>query len=339
MKFKLLFLMLVTLSVNSYAQKIKTTITSAEKLEELVKKEDPKKTIQTTIDSLSNWEKKNVVGFDLNEIAFMNWSAGGTSSISGLFKGNFTRVYTADYTKWVNELIVRYGINKQDGFALRKSDDEFRLNSTFGYRSDESSKWFTSAKFNFNTQFTNGYLYPDTNYAISKPFAPAYTFLGAGVDYYDKERQFDIYFSPITFKNTLVLDERLANKGAFGVKRATYDDEGNLISKGKQSKTEFGVLLTNYFKVEIWQNITMENRLSLYSDYINNFGNIDVDWQLQFDLIVNKYVTANIGAHILYDDDVKSTEEVNGEIVYGGPKLQLKQTLGIGLVYTFATKY
>jgi hypothetical protein len=36
----------------------------------------------------SFWNK-NSLGFDISEVAFVNWSAGGTSSISGLFKGKF----------------------------------------------------------------------------------------------------------------------------------------------------------------------------------------------------------------------------------------------------------
>ncbi|WP_395050025.1 DUF3078 domain-containing protein [Flavobacterium sp.] len=284
---------------------------------------------------VSAWQSKNTVGFDLNEIAFVNWNAGGVSSISGLLKGNFTRIHTTENSKWVNELIVRYGINKQDGLTIRKSDDEFRFNSTFGYRQNTSSNWYYSGKFNFNTQFTNGYKYPNTTTPISQPFAPAYTFLGAGADYFDKEKKFDVYISPLTMKSTLVLDQTLANKGAFGVTKATYDSEGKIISESKQSKTEIGFLVTNYYKKEVWKNITIENRLSLYSDYANNFGNIDVEWKLQFDLIVNQYVSANIGTHAIYDDDVKTYEEIDGVKVEGGPTLQLRQSLGIGMVYLF----
>lgn len=286
-------------------------------------------------DSLSHWEKKNTIGFDLNEIAFSNWNAGGVSSISGLLKGNFTRIYALPKSKWFNELVIRYGINKQDGMAVRKSDDAIQFNSTFGYRKDTISNWYHSAKFNFNTQFTNGYNYPNTQFAISKPFAPAYTFLGVGAEYFNKVKKITIYISPLTMKNTLVLDQRLANQGAFGVTKATYDLDGNLISDGEKSKTELGFLITSYYKKEVWKNINLENRLSLYSDYINNFGNIDVDWQIQLDLIVNQYVRANIGAHILYDDDIKAKKEKSGEQVIIGPKIQLKQVLGVGLVYAF----
>ena len=284
---------------------------------------------------VSAWQSKNTIGFDLNEIAFVNWNAGGVSSISGLFKGNFIRTHSTENSKWVTELIVRYGINKQDGLIIIKSDDEVRFNSTFGYRDDTTSNWYYTCKINFNTQFANGYKYPDTTAPISKPFAPAYTFLGAGADYFDKEKKFDIYISPLTMKNTLVLDKTLANKGAFGVIKAIYDSEGNIISEGKLSKTEIGFLVTNYYKKEVWKNITMENRLSLYSDYINNFGNIDVEWKLQFDLIVNQYVSANIGTHAIYDDDVKTYEEMDGVKVAGGPTLQLRQSLGVGMVYVF----
>jgi len=284
---------------------------------------------------LSHWKRKNTIGFDLNEIALVNWSAGGVSSISGLLKGNFTRIRTLDNSEWTNELIFKYGINKQDGLSIKKADDEFRFNSTFGYRNDKTSNWFHSVKFNFNTQFTNGYKYPNRTNPISKLFAPAYTFLGVGADYFDKKNKFDLFISPLTMKNTLVLSQALANKGAFGVVKATYDTEGNIITEGENSKTEVGFLITNHYKKEIFKNITMENRLSLYSDYIHNFGNVDVDWRVNFDLIVNQYVRANIGTQLIYDDDIKTTEEIDGKQVPSGPKVQLKQTLGVGLVYNF----
>jgi len=290
---------------------------------------------KTVPDTISHWEKKNTVGLDISQIAFLNWNAGGVNSVSGLLKGNFLRKYQKGNLKWVNEMIIRYGVNKQDGIELRKTDDAFQFNSTLGYRKDTITNWYSSAKFNFNTQFTNGYAYPNTTKAISKPFAPAYIFLGVGSEYSNKEKKLNVYISPLTMKTTLVLDQTLANQGAFGVNKAVYDVDGNLIKKGELYRMELGFLVTNYYKKEIYKNIIWENRLSLYSDYINHFGNIDVDWQMQFELVVNEYVRANIGAHFIYDDDIKAKEERNGEQITVGPKLQLKQMLGVGLVYNF----
>ena len=286
-------------------------------------------------DTTSNWTQTNKVGLDITQITFLNWNAGGNTSVSGLAKGNFTRKYLKDNLMWNNELVVRYGINKQEGQGARKTDDQFLLNSTFGYRTDTISNWFYGAKFSFNTQFANGYAYPNTNLAISKPFAPAYVFLGIGANYTKEEYKLDVYLSPLTQKTTLVFSERLANEGAFGVKKAQYDSFGNLIRKGENSRTELGALISGKWEKRIFENIDMENRITLYSDYLNNFGNIDVDWRFQLEMTVNKYVKASISTHLIYDDDIKTKEDVSGVQVIKGPKVQLKQILGIGLTYSF----
>ena len=286
-------------------------------------------------DTISKWKKENKVGFDVSQIAFVNWNAGGNNSVAGLFKGKFKRDYIEDRYSWKNELIIRYGINKQEGREIRKTDDQFQINSTFSHREDTISKWYYAGKFNFNTQFYNGYAYPNNDVAISAPFAPAYFFLGIGAEYYNKEEKLKFYLSPLTLKNTLVLNQRLANEGAFGVNKALFDATGNIIRKGKKSRTEIGILLTNEWEVEIYKNIIFENRLSLYSDYINKFGNIDINWQLQFEMIVNEYVKATIGTNLIYDDDIKLKEEENFIQVIKGSRIQLKQILGIGFEYSF----
>jgi hypothetical protein len=291
-------------------------------------------------DTISYWSKENKVGLDISQISFVNWNAGGNNSISGLLKAQFIRTYTRENIHWKNELIMRYGINKQESQDARKTDDQFALNSTFGYQRDTVSNWFYAGKFNFRTQFANGYAYPNTDLAISAPFAPAYIFLGIGAEYSRKDINFNLYLSPLTQKTTLVFDQRLADQGAFGVESAIYqyDNDDNvtgIIREGKNIRNETGILITNQWKTEIYQNIDLEHRLSLYTDYINNFGNIDVEWQLQLEMTVNQYVKANIGTHIIYDDDIKTKEEENGEQVIKGPKIQLKQLLGVGLTYSF----
>lgn len=332
----------LTISINSFSQETTITpitelipiplvpITAYTPLTVTLKIHPP-----TPIYTVSPWTKKNSLGFYLSEIAFVNWSAGGTNSISGLVKGDFTRVYAKKNRKWVNELVIRYGLNKQDGIEVRKTEDAIRFNSSFGYRNDTLSTWYHTAKFNFNSQFSNGYSYPNKQIAKSKPLAPAYAFMGMGAENTNKAKNRIFYISPFTFKTTLVLDQTLANQGAFGVQKATYDSSGILISEGKKSKTELGFLMTSFYKKEIVKNINIENRLSLYSDYINNFGNVDVDCDLTVDLVVNQYVKANIGTRIVYDDDIKSKKEIDGKQVTQGPKAQLKQLLGVGIVYLF----
>tara|TARA_R110000868_G_scaffold288621_1_gene548900 strand:+ start:69 stop:1004 length:936 start_codon:yes stop_codon:yes gene_type:complete len=311
---------LLLFCTNLFSQKIITTVEDSLK--------QPK-------DTISPWTKKNSIGFDISEIAFINWNAGGTSSVSGLLKTKFNRNYNTSNYNWSNELIMRYGLNKQDGVELRKTDDVLLFSSALGYRKDTLSNWYHTAKFNFNTQFTNGYAYPNTQKSISKPFAPAYIFIGLGAEYASTKKDELLYLSPFTSKMTFVLDQRLANQGAFGVAKGVFDVDGTLLKEGEKSKIELGFLLTGYYKKQVVKNVTVENRLSLYSDYINNFGNIDVDYNVSFDLVVNEYIRTNIGLHVIYDDDIKAKKNIDGEQVTLGPKTQFKQLLGVGLVYQF----
>lgn len=293
-------------------------------------------TITKKPEPVSYWKQKNEVGLDISQITFVNWNAGGNNSVSGLLKGNFIREYSKGHLNWKNELIIRFGLNKQEGQELRKTEDQFRFNSTFGYRRDSISNWFYSGKYNFITQYANGYKYPNTDLPISKPLAPAYMFLGVGSEYNRKDLKLNLYLSPLTQKSTIVLDRELSNQGAFGVTAAVIDPlTGEVIQEGKRYRSEVGILITNQWEKEVFKNINLEHRISLYSDYFNNFGNIDIDWQIQFNMIINKYVRANIGSHFIYDDDIKTREIVDGKPVMSGPKLQIKQLLGIGLTYSF----
>lgn len=141
--------------------------------------------------------------------------------------------------------------------------------------------------------------------------------------------------SPLTQKTTIVLDKRLSNEGAFGVAKAIYDTNGTLLRSGGKSRTELGTLISGQFKREIAKNMVLDTRATLYTDYINKFGNIDIDWFSNIEMTVNKYVKANVGLHVMYDDDIKSKKEENGIQVTRGPRIQLKQIIGVGVLYTF----
>ena len=296
-----------------------------------------KDTLDINIELVSHWVKTNNFKLIFTENSFVNWSAGGNNSISGIAKINIKRDYKNNHTVWQNELKGSYGLNKEDSRELRKTEDLIELNATFGYRNDITSKWYYSAKFNFKTQFANGYKYPNTDKPISKFFSPAYNFLGVGSEYFSKENALKIYLSPLTNKMTFVYNKTLANEGAFGVEPAVYDNDGNLVAAGENLKIEVGTFIASEWNTEVMENIKMSNKLILYSDYLNKYGNVDVNWELNFDLTVNKHITANVGSHVIYDDDVKHKENINedGNLVAAGPKIQLKQLLGVGLFYSF----
>nr|WP_298995744.1 DUF3078 domain-containing protein [uncultured Allomuricauda sp.] len=274
----------------------------------------------------SFWEKGNEFGLNINEVAFVNWNAGGENSVSALANMRFTRNYKFRYLDWKNELRLRYGLNAQEGRQLRKTDDQIRLNSTFSFRKDTITNWYYSINASLNTQFSNGFNYPDRTTPISRFMAPGYLFLSAGSAYIVEEDKFNLFMSPISLKATFVLDEALSNQGAFGVE------------EGERVFTEVGFLITNTWEKEVFKNVFMNHRLSLYTDYTRRFGNVDIDWEVNFNLKVNKYINANIGTHLIYDDDIRFDEELadDGTVINPGePRIQFKQLLGVGLTYAF----
>ena len=272
------------------------------------------------------WNNKNELNVNLSEVAFVNWNAGGNNSISTLGNLNFVRNYKFRYISWENELRLGYGINAQEGEPIQKTDDFIRFASTFGFRRDTLSNWYYSAKMNFNTQFANGFRGDDRTTPISKFMAPGYLFVGAGISLILEEKKFNLYISPFTQKATFVLDEELSSQGAFGVEN------------GRKVFMEVGFLVTSTWQKEVAKNVLMNTRLDLYSDYIRSFGNIDVNWELDFALTVNKYIKTNIQLNLIYDDDVRFDQVVDDDgtvINPGDPRIQLKQFLGVGLNYLF----
>ncbi len=285
----------------------------------------------------SFWDNENLLGLSLSEVAFVNWNAGGDNSITALGKVNLSRNYKFRYIQWNNDLELKFGWNAQEGRKWRKTDDVIRLSSTFGFRRDTISNWYYSAKASFNTQFADGFKYPDRISPISRFTSPGYLFLGAGTSYITEEGKFNLYISPLTHKSTFVLDRELANNGAFGVKKAVLDTEGNVVREGEHVFVELGFLINTRWETQVTKNVLLNSRLSFYTDYLRSFGNIDVDGELTLNLTVNDRINATIGTHVIYDDDIlfEQQEASDGTILDPGePRIQFKQILGIGVVYS-----
>ncbi len=296
---------------------------------------------QSTIPLFHGWTQENKLGADINQVAFVNWNSGGSNSIAVLLRLNSVLKYEYRHFIWDTNLVARYGVNSQEDQELRKTDDLLEIRSNLGFRKDKLTNWFYSARFNFKTQFAKGYKYPNTDNIISKFMAPGYLFIGGGIEYGKNIEKLSTYFSPLTVKATFVLDENLSNAGSFGVRAAEYDDDGKLTKQGERIRNELGVLLTSAYEAELFENIAIRNFVSFYTDYINDFGNIDVDWELVFDFKVNNFVRASLGSHLKYDNDVKLLTEVENpdteetEFIEEGARIQWKQILGVGVVVAF----
>jgi hypothetical protein len=276
---------------------------------------------QENIDTLkvkTNWKTNGNAIFLINQSSFSNWTSGGQSSVSGTLKINYNLNYFDNGWAWDTKILSAFGLNKISGSDfLKKTDDRIEINSVVGKKFNNNliGKWSYSSFFNFQTQFAKGYRFgKDTNgnsirTEKSRFFSPATTQLGIGL-YWKKDQNFWINVAPMTGK--LILVNRLFtknlndNQSYFGVKQ-----NGN-------SRFELGASVRSFYKTEIYENITLENRLSLYSDYLDKPKNIDFDYTLNVTMKVNKFISTNLVFQFVYDDN-----EIK--------RMQIREVLGVGL--------
>lgn len=294
--------------------------------------------VATAQEETKYWTHGGSAGLNFAQSHFSNWAAGGQDAINGVANAKYDINYVKDNLKWNNSVVAGMGYNVFDfNKAAIKTDDRLNLSSSFGYKATE--KLYYSGAFTFNTQFTNGYAYSSDSVTytnrISGLLAPAYATLGLGIDWVPN-KFVSVSFTPVTGKLTIVNDQRLANTGAFGVVAATFDTLGNMLTEGAKTRWELGAQLTAKVDYEIVKNVKFTSKLVVFYDYIqakefNALGNgygfrADVDWDNALSMKVNDWLSCNVTAHLIYDEDIKP--------IVGTSFLQFNEVLSVGLMYT-----
>jgi len=291
-------------------------------------------------DTIPGWKKGGVIGLRIAQTSLTNWASGGENSLAlnGLL--SVYANYKKDKIVWDNSLDVGYGLLKQGKNSdFMKSDDKFDFLSKYGQ--EAFTDFYYAALLNFKTQMSEGKDYASDTSKISNFLAPAYTTIAIGLDYKPNSYT-SVFFAPITGKITLVNDPDLADAGAFGTEPAIYDSLGTMIQSGDKTRNEFGgyiraIYSRNDFKNELLKNVAFTTKIDLFSNYLNNPQNIDVSWETQVALKINKFLSVNINFHLIYDDDIDITVDNNadGVIDETGPRVQFKEILGVGISYNF----
>lgn len=283
---------------------------------------------QSTTDT-SYWHRTTEAGLNFSQSSLSNWAAGGSNSIAVNSYFNLNLNLNKEMHSWDNALELGYGMIKTEGLGLRKSDDKLNFSSKYGYKAYGS--WYYSSLFYFKTQFTNGYDYKSNDSVrISRFLAPAYILIGLGMDYKPNDN-FSLFLSPASARLTIVSDQVLADAGAFGVDKAVYDNTGLLLTNGKNTRFEMGAGLKMLFKKEVVKNVNFQTKLELFSNYLQDPQNIDIDWEIMMLFKVNQYIQANLNTHMIYDHDIPITLSDGKK----GPRTQFKEVFGLGFVAKF----
>ena len=263
------------------------------------------------------WTLEGVAGINLSQVSLSNWAAGGDGSMAFDLMFNYSADYKRDRHLWQNRLELAYGLNNTSSNGTRKTNDKIYLSSTYGYR--VAKNLYLSGLLTFNTQFANGYDYSgDEPVFMSQFMAPGYLSVGAGLTWTPK-RWFTATLAPATWRGTFVTDTRLSDTGAFGV------------DPGRRLLSEFGGNLRLEASYEFLPNMTVYSRLDLFSDYLRKPENVDVRWDVQLQMKINKWFSAKLTLNSIYDDDIKIPQKDG----VAGPRFQFKEVLGIGLQARF----
>lgn len=251
-----------------------------------------------------------------NQSSFSNWYAGGNDNIGVIGKVNYNFNYKSGKHFLENNVQLGYGFVSSTGQSTRKTEDYINISSNYGY--DLGSNYYLSTGFQFATQFGAGYNYsltPDPTYSdrVSKFMAPGYLNLGLGISYNPTDN-FQLVMRPINGKFTFVLDPDLQQAGRFGLER-----------DGQSMRAELGAMVNATYRINIIKDMTLLNKLNLFSNYLQHFERVDIAYSAVLNLKFNRFINTLVTFDMVYDHD-----QIAG--------LQTKQTLGVGLTYNFGFK-
>ncbi len=253
------------------------------------------------------WKKFGNFVFLFNQSAFNNdWLGGGTSNIAGSFKLNYDFNYASKKQIFDNKLIIGYGLTQQKGQTMTKADDRIEYTSLYGKRIGQSL-WYMSVFTNIRTQMDSGF--DGLGNKNSHFLSPFYWQFGPGL-LWKKSNNLKLNLAPVTSRLILVDKDFTVLVPAFGVE------------VGKSSRLELGAALNAYYKMNLMENISFENILNVYSNYQDKPKNLDIDYQMNMVMKVNKYISTNLAFQMIVDDNASSYA-------------QIREVFGVGFNYTF----
>jgi hypothetical protein len=274
------------------------------------------------------WKNSFVGSVSLNQNHLSNWAKGGVSSFSTmvdlLAKSDYVNKQTKE--QWNSSGRLRYGSIRSKENGYRTNNDILEFNSQ--YNRQQREKLDFSALLYFKTQIAYGYKYPNDSVVVSKFLNPGAFTVGVGFEYRPVKNG-SINVSPLSYKNTFVLDTANINQTAHGVDAT------------QRSRQEFGGQVLVRHSMSVFNGMAVSNSLRLFSSYLNKPQNIDVDWELGMEKQINWYFTIRVNLHLIYDDDVKfAILDADGNPVKWpdgtprkAPRTQINQFLGLTLTF------
>jgi hypothetical protein len=289
------------------------------------------------------WKYHTDASFMLNQTALSNWVKGGERSIATALDVTGYADYNNKQLKISSSNFARLKFGYlATGKDIRKNLDLLETNSKFNHKA--FGKFDFSAILLFKTQIAIGKNYfttaagHDTSNMVSKFMNPAILTIGLGLDY-QPNKTTSLNFSPLTYRGTFVTDPAYINNTYYPnrIDQTLYG-----VPKNKYSLNEPGVsfMITN--EIRPIPTVSIVNRLQLFTNYIHNPQNVDVDWEMITTAHLNWFTDVRFNTHLIFDDDTKTEELKGGQPILrpdGTTKktarIQFKEMLGLSLYFRF----
>ena len=281
---------------------------------------------------IKHWRFSGRFFFDGTQILLNNWVAGGQNNTSLVGKILVSIDYKTKLLTIDNDISLHFGIVKRgDIKKWWKNDDQQQFTTKIDRRLYHNLNY--SALIDFKTGFAKGYYYPNDSSVVSDFLAPAYFVSALGIDY-KPSTFFTLFIAPLSIKATIVNSTILADMGSFGLQPALYDEDKYMIKRAEKYRLETGAYLKLKFRKQIKGNLMFENNIELFSNFNQNPQNIDVIWIAGASFQLFKYLSFNLNAHLIYDDDIM-VPVVRDGVKGFGPRIQYEQMIGLGLIWKF----
>ena len=290
------------------------------------------------------WSYGAALGADLGQLLQFNPRIGsGENRVGvGINFGAFANKKQG-LTNWNNSVSLNLALQRLGGGIVaigsditvpwQKSADELRLASQWGTKFNANSPWGYGIQSTFLTQLTPTYADADGRNLLKQidntnagtpiaQFLSSGTFtLSPGITYRPDDH-FDVLLSPASFKTVFVLNDDIAALPLYDF--IDPDNEGN------KALQQFGATLAaNYQNSYLTDDrLLLKSSLILFSNYLNNPQNIDVDWRTEVGFLVFKGLTLSLNTILLYDDDIQV--QVTDYDQVGGIRLNADGTPSLG---------
>lgn len=251
------------------------------------------------------------------------WKKGTGSLATMLILKGFAN-YSYGKVKWENNIEIRNGWMKPSEEKIQKNDDKFQFTTRLGLSAFK--KWYYSTELDFQTQFFNGYKYPNRTDKLSAFLAPAKTFVKIGLDY-KPNKDFSLLLSPLTAKIVHVRD-------TVNIKASNYG-----IPEGKKTFVEPGLNADINFKKDLTPDISYQMKYKMFMNYNAPFSEFDVDWENNLVMQVNEFINLRVMLHFIFDDNVKfkTGTDADGKDILE-PKWQVKEFVTVGFSYKLSKR-